>query len=89
MFGSFVTICTNCRFRRVGSYWPRRLDRDRSVVGFLDSYMTGMPLTGTGKGFLSLDGGALTADGAVGLSAGMTSEENLIFCFLRSTSALT
>jgi len=50
--------------------------------------MTGMFLTGIGKGFLSLGGGALATDGVVGFNAGMTSEENLIFCFLRSTSAL-
>jgi len=58
-------------------------------VGESDSYMTGTLLTGIGKGFLSFDGGALTTGGAVGFSVGITSAENLIFCFLRSTSLLT
>jgi hypothetical protein len=64
-------------------------DRGQNVGRESDGYMTGMLLTGIGKGFLSLDGGALTTGGDVGFSAGMTSEENLIFCFLRSTSVLT
>ncbi len=50
--------------------------------------MTGMLLTGTGKGFLILFGGVLATDGVAGFNAGMTSEENRIFCFLLNTSVL-
>ena len=44
-----------------------------------DSYMTGILLPGTGKVFLTLNGGALTTASAVGNRTGMISEENLIF----------
>jgi hypothetical protein len=72
----------------VDRYRLQRREWGRSVERESDAYMTGMLLTGIGKGFLSLDGGALTTVGVAGFSAGMTSEENRIFCFLRNTSCL-
>jgi len=62
--------------------------RGRNVSRKSDSYMIGVLLTGTGKGFLTLNDGGSTTGGEVGFWTGMTSEENLIFLFLRRTSAL-